>query len=62
MPFYEAGCPGASSRHPAVMAGRDIQQRIDAELAAWDADWRAALLALEARHTRREATELRRAA
>ena len=62
MPFYEAGCPGASSRHPAIMAGRDIQQRIDAELGAWDADWRAALLALAARHTTHETSTLRRAA
>jgi hypothetical protein len=62
MPWYEAGCPGASSRHPAVMAGRDIQQRIDAELAAWDVDWREALLALAARHTRRNSAALAKAA
>lgn len=63
MPFYEAGCPGASSHHPAIMAGRDIQLRIDAAVMAWDADWRDGLLRIEARHTtRREATELRRAA
>jgi hypothetical protein len=61
MPFYEAGCPGASSRHPAIMAGRDIQQRIDAAVMAWDADWRAALLALAA-HTTHETSTLRRAA
>lgn len=53
MPWYEAGCIGASSRHPAVMAGRDIQQRIDAAASAWDADWRAALLALERAYTQR---------
>ena len=63
MPFYEAGCPGASSRHPAIMAGRDLQLRIDAALGAWDADWRDGLLRIEARHTTRGTeAELRRVA
>ena len=62
MPWCEAGCIGASSRHPAVMAGRDIQQRIDAAASAWDADWRAALLALERAYTQRTEAGLRRAA
>jgi hypothetical protein len=63
MPFYEAGCPGASSHHPAIMAGRDLQLRIDAALGAWDADWRDGLLRIEARHTTRGTeAELRRVA
>ena len=61
MRWFDEGCPGGGN-HPAALAGRDIQQRIDAAVMAWDADWRAGLLRIEARHTRREATELRRAA
>lgn len=60
--WYDAGCPG-SGQHPAAQINRDLQQREDAAMAAWDADWRAALLALERAHTtRRETTGLRRAA
>lgn len=62
LPWYEGGCIGGGN-HPAAVAGRDLEQRTNVAMAAWDADWRAALLALERAHTtRRETIHLRRAA